>query len=60
MLTGTGCYLNTNPNGQAPWMLVASAHYSLSKRTDAFQGVGYVRNKDNSNLDLNGFGSTIM
>ncbi|MEM5428026.1 porin [Cupriavidus oxalaticus] len=58
-LTGAGYYLNNKRNGQDPWMLVASANYALSKRTDAFLNVGYVRNKDNSNLGLNGFGSTI-
>ena len=58
-LTGAGYYFNNRRNGQDPWELVASANYALSKRTDAFLTVGYVRNKDNSNLGLNGFGSTI-
>ncbi|MGY2488653.1 porin [Cupriavidus sp. CP313] len=58
-LTGAGYYVNNRRNGQDPWMLVASAGYALSKRTDAFLTVGYAHNKDNSNLGLNGFGSTI-
>ncbi|WP_349607765.1 porin [Cupriavidus sp. DF5525] len=58
-LTGAGYYFNNKRNGQDPWELVASANYALSKRTDAFLTVGYVHNKDNSNLGLNGFGSTI-
>ncbi|MGN5477930.1 porin [Cupriavidus basilensis] len=58
-LTGAGYYFNNRRNGQDPWELVASANYVLSKRTDASFTVGYVHNKDNSNLGLNGFGSTI-
>lgn len=58
-LTGAGYYFNNKRNGEDPWQLVASANYAFSKRTDAFLTVGYVHNKDNSNLGLNGFGSTI-
>ncbi len=38
---------------------MGSASYALSKRTDAFLTIGYARNRDNANLGLNGFGSTI-
>jgi len=58
-LTGAGYYMDNKRNGQDPWMLVASATYGFSKRTDATLRVGYVHNKENSNLGLNGFASTI-
>ncbi len=58
-LTGAGYVFNNRRNGQDPWELVASANYAFSKRTDAFLTVGYVHNKGDSNLGLNGFGSTI-
>ncbi len=58
-LTGAGYYMDNKRNGQDPWMLVASATYGFSKRTDASLRVGYAHNKENSNLGLNGFGSTI-
>nr|WP_238553267.1 porin [Cupriavidus necator] len=58
-LTGAGYHLNNKRNGEDPWMLLASANYTLSKRTDAFLNVGNLRNKNNSNLGLNGFGSTV-
>lgn len=58
-LTAAGYYFNDKRSGQDPWSLVGSANYALSKRTDAFLTIGYARNRDNSNLGLNGFGSTI-
>ncbi|MGT2490248.1 hypothetical protein ACU4GD_06125 [Cupriavidus basilensis] len=36
-----------------------SADYSLSKRTDAYLNVGYVKNKSGSTLGLNGSGTAL-
>lgn len=58
-LTLAGYYFDDKRSGADPWSLVASGNYVLSKRTDAFLTVGYVKNKNQSNLGLNGFGSTI-
>lgn len=58
-LAAAGYYFNDRRSGQDPWSLVGHAIYELSKRTDVALTVGYARNKDNSNLGLNGFGSTI-
>lgn len=58
-LTMAGYYVNDRKSGRDPWSAVASANYAFSKRTDAFLTVGYVKNKDNSNLGLNGFGVSV-
>lgn len=58
-LTFAGYYFDDKRSGADPWSVVASGNYALSKRTDAFLTVGYAKNKANSNLGLNGFGSTI-
>ncbi len=58
-LTASGYYFNDKRSNQDPWSLVASATYALSKRTDVALIFGYARNRNNSNLGLNGFGSTI-
>lgn len=56
-LTGAAYYHDTRNTSADPWMFVLSADYSLSKRTDAYVNVGYVRNKDGANLGLNGAGT---
>ncbi|ALD93354.1 outer membrane protein (porin) [Cupriavidus gilardii CR3] len=56
-LTGAAYYEDTKNTGADPWMFVLSADYSLSKRTDVYLNVGYVRNKDGSDLGLNGAGT---
>ncbi|RZT42521.1 porin [Cupriavidus agavae] len=58
-LTAASYYFNDKRTGRDPWSLIGSANYVLSKRTDAFLNVGYARNKDGSNLGLNGFGTSI-
>ncbi|WP_230427006.1 porin [Cupriavidus yeoncheonensis] len=58
-LTAAGYYLNDRRSGADPWILVGSADYSLSKRTDLYLTVGYVKNKNNSNYGLNGLNNTI-
>lgn len=44
-----------------PWLFVASADYTLSKRTDAYVTIGYTKNRDGSALGLGsanvGFGT---
>lgn len=56
-LTGAAYYNDTKDSGADPWMFVLSADYALSKRTDAYVNVGYVRNKDGSAQGLNGSGT---
>ncbi|WP_354683062.1 porin [Cupriavidus necator] len=58
-LTLAGYYFDDKRSDADPWSAVLSGNYVLSKRTDAFLTVGYVKNRNNSNLGLNGFGSTI-
>lgn len=47
-------------SGADPTSIVLSTVYSLSKRTDVYGNLGYVRNKAGSNLGLSGVGSTIV
>lgn len=58
-LTAAGYAFNDRRSGMDPFSLVGSATYALSKRTDATFAIGYVHNKNNSNLGLNGFGTAI-
>lgn len=53
-LTGAAYYTDTRNSDADPWMFVLSGVYSLSKRTDAYLNLGYVRNKSNSALGLQG------
>lgn len=56
-VTAAGYYFNDRHSGRDPWSLAASVNYALSRRTDAFLIAGYARNKANSALGLNGFGT---
>jgi predicted porin len=58
-LTGAAYYQDFRNSGADPWLFVASADYSLSKRTDVYLNLAYTRNKDGSNLGTGGFGSTV-
>lgn len=55
-LTGAAYYQDFRGQKGDPWSFVASADYAFSKRTDAYLSMGYVLNKNNSNLGLDGFG----
>ncbi|QQX84094.1 porin [Cupriavidus necator] len=55
-LTGAAYYQDFRGQKGDPWSFVASADYAFSKRTDAYLSLGYVLNKNNSNLGLDGFG----
>ncbi|WP_454733422.1 MULTISPECIES: porin [Cupriavidus] len=59
-LTGAAYYTDTKNSGGDPWMFVLSGDYSLSKRTDAYLNIGYVKNKDGSSLGLNGAGTALV
>lgn len=59
-VTAAGYYFDDKRSGRDPWSLVLTGSYAFSKRTDANLSVGYVHNKENSNLGLNGFGSAIQ
>ncbi len=58
-LTGAAYYNDVKNSDADPWMFVLSADYSLSKRTDAYLNVGYVKNKSRSTLGLNGSGTAL-
>lgn len=54
-LTGAGYYTDSRNSSADPLMLVASADYSLSKRTDVYMNVAYAWNRGDSQLGLNGY-----
>ncbi|KJK16922.1 membrane protein [Burkholderiaceae bacterium 16] len=54
-LTGAAYYTDAKNSGADPLMLVASADYTLSKRTDVYMTVGYVANRKGSQLGMNGY-----
>ncbi|MGO4157346.1 porin [Cupriavidus sp. YAF13] len=54
-LTGAAYYQDFRNSGADPWDFVATADYALSKRTDLYASLSYVKNKGNSNLSVNGF-----
>jgi len=54
-LTGAAYYTDVRTSDADPMMFVASADYSLSKRTDLYMNVAYARNKNGSQLGVNGF-----
>nr|WP_244438959.1 porin [Paraburkholderia dilworthii] len=56
-LTATAYYQDVHSTGADPWLAVLSADYFLSKRTDLYATVGYARNRDNSALGVNGYGT---
>jgi len=54
-LTGAVYYQDFRNSGADPWDFVATADYAMSKRTDLYLSLSYVKNKSNSNLSVNGF-----
>ena len=56
-LTATGYYQDVHSTGADPWLAVLCADYFLSKRTDLYATFGFARNKDNSALGVNGYGT---
>ncbi|KWR91618.1 porin [Cupriavidus sp. IDO] len=57
-LTGAAYYQDFRGNKSDPWLFVATADYALSKRTDAYLSMAYAKNKNTSNLGVDGFGKT--
>lgn len=58
-LAGAAYYTDTRNSKADPMMFVVSGDYMLSKRTDLYLNVAYARNKDGSQLGLNGYGSVV-
>lgn len=56
-LTGAAYYQDFKGTGADPWLFVASADYTLSKRTDAYLNLAYAKNKDGSNLGVTSGGA---
>ncbi|WP_432259538.1 porin [Cupriavidus sp. TMH.W2] len=56
-LTGAAYYQDFRGTRADPWSFVASADYTLSKRTDAYLNLGYTKNKDGSTLGLTAGGA---
>ncbi len=54
-LVGAAYYQDFRNSGADPWDFVATADYAFSKRTDVYLSLSYVKNKNNSNLSVNGF-----
>ncbi|MCC8395553.1 porin [Paraburkholderia sp. MMS20-SJTR3] len=57
VLTATGYYQDVHSTGADPWLAVLSADYLLSKRTDLYATAAFARNKNNSTLGVNGYGT---
>jgi predicted porin len=57
-LIGAAYYQDFRNSGADPWNFVATADYALSKRTDLYVSLAYVKNKGNSNLSVNGFNNS--
>lgn len=55
---GAGYYTDFKDTNADPMVFVASADYAFSKRTDAYFNVGYARNKNSSQLGLNGYNAS--
>ncbi|WP_186118223.1 porin [Burkholderia gladioli] len=58
--SGTAMYQNFYGNSRDPWSFQVDADYFLSKRTDLYLNLGYVLNRNGSNLGLNGFGTDVV
>ncbi|ATF88903.1 porin [Burkholderia gladioli] len=56
-LTASGYYQDVHGTNADPWLAVLMADYALSKRTDLYAVAGYARNKGNSALGVNGYGT---
>lgn len=60
VFSGTAMYQNFYGNSRDPWSFQVDADYFLSKRTDLYLNLGYVLNRNGSNLGLNGFGTDVV
>lgn len=58
-LSGAAYYQDFRQTGADPWQFVVTADYSLSKRTDVYTSLSYVKNKAGSSLGVNGFNSEV-
>jgi predicted porin len=58
--SGTAMYQNFYGTSRDPLSFQVSSDYFLSKRTDLYANLGYVINRNGSNLGLNGFGSNVV
>jgi len=57
-LSGAAYFQDYRNTSADPWQFVATADYALSKRTDLYASVSYVKNKSGSQLGVDGFNST--
>jgi predicted porin len=51
-LSGAAYYQDFRNNGADPWQFVLTGDYALSKRTDLYTSLSYVKNKDGSALSV--------
>lgn len=58
-LSASAYVMNDKRSAQDPWSLVGTLDYALSKRTDGYLTLGYVKNKDGSRVGLNGIQTSI-
>ncbi|WP_116135158.1 porin [Trinickia diaoshuihuensis] len=56
-LTASAYYQDVHGSNADPWLAVLLADYALSKRTDLYAVAGFARNKGNSALGVNGYGT---
>jgi predicted porin len=59
-LTAAMYRTNVKDSSADPSSYIFQALYGMSKRTELYANLGLARNKDGSNLGINGFGSTIV
>lgn len=59
-LSATAMYQDFYGTNRDPLSFQVSADYRFSKRTDAYVNLGYVVNRNGSDLGLNGFGSNVV
>lgn len=59
-LSATAMYQNFYGTNRDPLSFQISADYNFSKRTDAYVNLGYVVNRNGSDLGLNGFGTNVV
>ncbi|MDF3833702.1 porin [Cupriavidus basilensis] len=57
-LTGAVYYQDFRQTSADPWQFVATADYALSKRTDLYTSLSYVKNKNGSALGVDGFNTS--
>ena len=59
-LSATAMYQDFYGTNRDPLSFQVSADYNFSKRTDVYVNLGYVVNRNGSDLGLNGFGSNVV